>query len=123
MTEDLISFTGRASTWSAAFTILLPKYWLLGAGFQQFPGHNIGIGAHMAHNTFIQLLIGGGIIGFFLGIFLTIRLWMQQNKLFSAVLIVLFINSCTEFGYFGLFNHVVLIFAIFASIKYSPINL
>lgn len=122
ITDDLISLTGRAYTWSAAFTTLLPKYWLIGAGFQQFPGHNIGIGAHMAHNTFIQLLIGGGIIGLILGLFLSIRLWTQQSKLFSAVFIVLIINSFTEFGYFGLFNHAVLIFAIFASSKYAPTN-
>ena len=117
MTQDVYTLTGRLSTWSAAFNTLLPKYWIIGAGFQQFPGSGIGIGAQMAHNTFIQLLIGGGVVVFIIGLSLFISVWLNYKNYLKAVLIIVLINSMTEFGVFGHFNHSILLFSVFTSYK------
>lgn len=112
MTSDLFTLTGRAITWQISFSELLPKYWLIGAGFQNFPGENLGIGAKMAHNTFIQQMIGGGLFSLFLGLYLVFRVWFSISKEFKACLTVVLINAFTEFGFFGLFNHSVFLFAL-----------
>ena len=112
MTSDLFTLTGRAITWQIAFNELLPKYWLVGAGFQQFPGHELGVGAKMAHNTFIQQMIGGGLSGLAAGLILVYVTWIKLPRAVKACFAVVLINSLTEFGFFGLFNHGVLLFAL-----------
>ena len=112
MTSDLFTLTGRAITWQIAFNELLPNYWLLGAGFQQFPGHELGVGAKMAHNTFIQQMIGGGLFGLAAGFILVYVTWIKLPRVVKACFAVVLINSLTEFGFFGLFNHGVLLFAL-----------
>ena len=113
-TSDVISLTGRLITWKSAFSFLIPKYWLFGAGFQQYPGGSIGIGAEMAHNTFIQLWVGGGILSLILGVYLTYLVWSRYNGIMKSVMVVVLINAMTEFGFFGLFNHSVLVFTVLA---------
>ena len=111
--EEVMSLTGRLPFWKALITEGLPREPLLGFGYMRidykdyFQGVNTYPG-NMTHNTFIQVLMNLGFIGFIIAIFqltFTIKAIIAQNNETKLMLIGIFIpvliNSFTEFGIFG----------------------
>ncbi len=118
--EEVFSMTGRIPFWSALLNEGIVKEPLLGFGFQRifytnrFVSMNAYAG-HMTHNTFLQVLLNLGFIGFLLVILQMTLLFrgiiQSQNKdnksFFLAMIVPLFINSVTEFGIFGQTNYAI----------------
>lgn len=106
--DDVKTLTGRSDIWKVTMKEIVPEYLFIGAGWQIFPGKSFGLEANMPHNTFIQQLVGGGIIGFILSILLSYKLFVQTQGYYRALFIIILINSLTEFGFLGFFNHTIL---------------
>jgi len=118
--DEVLSMTGRIPFWKALLTEALPQEPLKGFGFMRIYYTDYFEGVHtyaakMTHNTFIQVLLNLGLIGFTIVLFqmyYTLRLALKSDLnlkiLFVATFIPLLINSFTEFGIFGETN-----FAIF----------
>jgi exopolysaccharide production protein ExoQ len=132
--EEVLSMTGRLPFWHALLTEGLPREPLLGYGFMR-----IGYGeyfqsvhtyaAQMAHNTFIQVLMNLGLVGFTIAMLqlgATIRGFVrttnpQLRLLGVGLLIPILINSFTEFGIFGMTNYGILFYQVlicFGSLRY-----
>ncbi|MEM9022942.1 MAG: O-antigen ligase family protein, partial [Bacteroidota bacterium] len=123
--EEVLSMTGRLPFWTALLTEGLPKEPWMGYGYmriawtEMFQSVNTYAGK-MTHNTFIQVLMNLGFIGFgtvLAQLTATLRGWIRNpNKLdrmfFLAVFIPILVNSFTEFGIFGEANFGILFYQI-----------
>jgi len=112
--QEVMSMTGRIPFWKALLTEGLPKEPWLGFGFMRIAYGDYFSSVHtyaakMTHNTFIQVLMNLGFIGF--GIMLAqmtvlFRAFLKSDNtylktFFIAVFIPILINSFTEFGIWG----------------------
>ncbi|MFK7757416.1 MAG: O-antigen ligase family protein, partial [Flavobacteriales bacterium] len=116
--EEVLSMTGRLPFWTALLNEGIVHEPFFGYGFMRinytdyFQGLNT-YPARMTHNTFMQILMNLGFVGFFIGIWnviLSIRNFLFHKKhpyakFFIALLIPVIINSFTEFGIFGDANY------------------
>ncbi len=121
--DEVMSMTGRLPFWKALLTEGLPQEPFFGFGFQNiyytkfFQGKNT-YPASMTHNTFVQVLMNLGLVGFFIVIFqmvLTFRSVIidkngQKKFFFWCMFTPLFINSLTEFGIWGETNYGILFY-------------
>jgi exopolysaccharide production protein ExoQ len=132
--EEVLSLTGRLPFWHALLTEALPREPLLGYGFMRISYGEYFQSVHtyaaqMAHNTFIQVLLNLGLVGFTIAMAqlgFTIRGFAHQAspelRLFGmGLLIPILINSFTEFGIFGMTNYGILFYQFlifFGSLHY-----
>ncbi|MCH2230193.1 MAG: O-antigen ligase family protein [Crocinitomicaceae bacterium] len=121
--EEVMSMTGRLPFWKALLNEGIVREPFFGYGFMRinytdyFQGLNTYPGK-MTHNTFMQVLMNLGFVGFFIAIIQlsqTIRNFIvnktnQYNTFFIAILIPILINSFTEFGIFGEANYAILFY-------------
>ncbi|TRX36167.1 O-antigen ligase family protein [Flavobacterium sp. ZT3R18] len=120
--EEVMSLTGRLPFWKALITEGLPREPLLGFGYMRIDYKDYFQGTHtypgnMTHNTFIQVLMNLGFIGFTIAIFqliYTLRAFLSENKetrlMLIGIMIPVLINSFTEFGIFGDSNYGILFY-------------
>jgi O-antigen ligase len=113
----------------------LPKEPLLGYGFMRIYYEETFQGlhtyrAHMTHNTFIQVLMNLGFIGFTLvclQMFFTVKGFLKENKekklMLMGILIPIVINSFTEFGIFGETNYGILFYQLLIFLISTQVNL
>ncbi|MFT5750262.1 MAG: exopolysaccharide production protein ExoQ [Ancylomarina sp.] len=134
--EEVFSMTGRIPFWTALLKEGIVKEPFLGFGFQRifYTNRFISLTAysgHMTHNTFLQVLLNLGFIGFLLIVLQMTFLFRgniqsknkDQKAFFLAMIIPLFINSVTEFGIFGQTNYAIFFyqFLIFVVVQhYNP---
>ena len=123
--DEVLSMTGRLPFWKALLTEALPREPWLGYGFMRinyqdtFQGVHTYAG-HMTHNTFMQVLMNLGFIGFTLVLIqfiLTIRAFFatkpeEKKLMLIGILIPVVINSFTEFGIFGETNYGILFYQL-----------
>ncbi|MCI5055474.1 MAG: O-antigen ligase family protein [Flavobacteriales bacterium] len=123
--QEVLSMTGRLPFWTALLTEGLPKEPMFGFGYmriaygESFQSLNTYAGK-MTHNTFIQVLMNLGIVGFFtvvLQMAATIRGFKKmkdriRKTFFFALFIPITINSFTEFGIFGEANFGILFYQL-----------
>lgn len=121
--EEVMSMTGRIPFWTALLNEGIVREPFFGYGFMRinyfdtFQGDNTYPG-RMTHNTFMQVLMNVGFVGFFIifwQVVATLRNFFVQpkhryNALFIAVFIPIIINSFTEFGVFGEANYGILFY-------------
>lgn len=122
--DDVLSMTGRMPFWKALITEGLPREPLLGFGFMRIDYKETfssvhSYTAHMTHNTFIQVLMNLGFIGFTLAmfqLFFTIKAFLKEEQEKKLMLLGIFIpvviNSFTEFGIFGESNYAILFYQL-----------
>lgn len=122
--EEVMSLTGRLPFWKALITEGLPREPLLGFGFMRIDYKEFFQSAHtypgkMTHNTFMQVLMNLGFIGFTIVIFqvfFTVKSILSAQKelklMLIGILIPILINSFTEFGIFGESNYGILFYQI-----------
>ena len=120
--EEILTLTGRLPFWQALITEGLPREPLLGFGFMRIDYKEFFQSTHtypgkMTHNTFMQVLMNLGFIGFTLvlfQVFFTLKAFFnedRENKLMLlGILIPILINSFTEFGIFGESNYGILFY-------------
>jgi O-antigen ligase len=132
--DDILSMTGRMPFWKALIAEGLPREPLLGFGFMRidYLDHFKSLhtyAGHMTHNTFLQVLLNLGFVGFTIvlfQVFFTIRGFTQQlaekKLMLMGILIPILINSMTEFGIFGEANYGILFyhFLIFSIVFSKP---
>ncbi|GAB3635206.1 hypothetical protein GCM10027422_07960 [Hymenobacter arcticus] len=132
--EEVLSMTGRLPFWRALLTEALPREPLLGYGFMRISYGEYFQSVHtyaaqMAHNTFLQVLLNLGLVGFTIALLqlgFTIRGFVrtpdpQLRLLGVGLLIPILINSFTEFGIFGMTNYGILFYQMllfFGSLHY-----
>lgn len=133
--DDVLSMTGRMPFWQALISEALPKEPLLGFGFMRIYYEETFQGlhtyrAHMTHNTFIQVLMNLGFIGFTLvmfQMFFTIRGFLKEDKekklMLLGILIPIVINSFTEFGIFGETNYGILFYELLIFLISVKVNM
>lgn len=135
--EEVLSMTGRLPFWHALLTEGLPREPLLGYGFMRIAYGEYFQSVHtyaaqMAHNTFIQVLMNLGLVGFtivMLQLGATIRGFIRtsspQLRLTGVgLLIPILINSFTEFGIFGMTNYGILFYQFlicFVSLRFHAL--
>ena len=135
--DEVLSMTGRLPFWHALLTEGLPREPLLGYGFMRISYGEYFQSVHtyaaqMAHNTFIQVLMNLGLVGFtivMLQLACTIRAFVQapspQLRLLGVgLLIPILINSFTEFGIFGMTNYGILFYQFlicFGSLRFHAL--
>ena len=122
--EEVLSMTGRIPFWTALLNEGIVKEPFFGYGFMRinytdyFESLNT-YAAKMTHNTFMQVLMNLGFVGFFvvfwqlvltLRNFFFIRKTSLYGHFFIALFIPAFINSLTEFGIFGEANYGILFY-------------
>jgi len=119
--DEVLSMTGRLPFWTALLNEGIVKEPFFGFGFMRinytdyFQGLNTYPG-RMTHNTFMQILMNLGFVGFFIGfwnVVLTVRNFVLHRShvyanFFIALFIPVIINSFTEFGIFGDANYGIL---------------
>lgn len=123
--DEVLSMTGRLPFWKALITEGLPREPLLGFGFMRidYKEHFESVhtyAGHMTHNTFIQVLMNLGFIGFTLVLFQVAATFTgvihtndQRKKLMLiGIIIPVLINSFTEFGIFGETNYGILFYQL-----------
>ena len=123
--EEVMSMTGRTSFWKALLTEGFPKRPLFGFGFMRIAEKDFFQSVHtyagqMTHNTFIQVLMNLGFIGFIIVVFqLIYTLYFiitckeSNKKMFLMVILIpILINSFTEFGIFGETNYGILFYQL-----------
>lgn len=120
--EEILTLTGRLPFWQALITEGLPREPLLGFGYMRIDYKEFFQSVHtypgkMTHNTFMQVLMNLGFIGFctaLFQLFFTLRSFFNENKENRLMLIGMFIpvliNSFTEFGIFGESNYGILFY-------------
>ncbi|PCJ65324.1 MAG: exopolysaccharide transporter [Bacteroidetes bacterium] len=120
--EDILSMTGRLPFWKALIAEGLPREPLFGFGFMRIDYHDHfesvhTYAGHMTHNTFLQVLMNLGFVGFTIVLFqmfFTIRGFTKQLEekklMLLGILIPVMINSMTEFGIFGEANFGILFY-------------
>lgn len=123
--DEVMSMTGRLPFWKALLTEALPKEPFLGYGFQNiyytkfFQGKNT-YPASMTHNTFVQVVMNLGLIGFSIvmaQMAVVIRGVLrsfdkEKSFFFWCMFIPMFINSLTEFGIWGETNYGILFYQL-----------
>lgn len=122
--EEVLTMTGRLPFWKALINEGLPREPYFGFGFMRidykeyFQSTNTYPGK-MTHNTFLQVLMNLGFVGFVLVIFqmiFTVRGIFSMDKrkklILLSISIPIFINSLTEFGIFGESNFGILFYQI-----------
>ncbi|MBO0949643.1 O-antigen ligase family protein [Fibrella forsythiae] len=137
--DEVMSMTGRLPFWTALLNEGLPRAPFFGFGFMRiattdyFQGEHIfTYAAKMTHNTFIQVLMNLGFVGFFIVLFqlvFTIRGFLQvpekeKSLICVGVLIPIMINSFTEFGIFGETNYGILFYQLlifYISLSINPL--
>ncbi|MCU0345592.1 MAG: O-antigen ligase family protein [Saprospiraceae bacterium] len=136
--EEVMSMTGRLPFWRDLLTDGFTKRPLFGFGFMCVADgeyfHSIhSYSAKMTHNTFVQVLLNLGLVGFFLCFIQMIATLFaignspdeRHRGLAWMMLIPLLINSFTEFGIFGESNYGIqfyqLLFLLFV-IKTVPVT-
>ncbi len=121
--QEVLSMTGRLPFWQALLTEALPEEPLWGFGFMRiyytdyFAGVNT-YAAKMTHNTFVQVLLNLGLVGFgivLIQMFFTLRAyWSSKDKykrlVFLGIFLPALVNSFTEFGIFGETNFGILFY-------------
>jgi hypothetical protein len=121
--EEVMSMTGRLPFWTALLNEGIVREPFFGFGFMRinytdyFQGLNT-YPAKMTHNTFMQVLMNLGFVGFFIAFWqlvTTIRNFAIHSaaryaNFFIAVFIPAIINSFTEFGIFGEANYGILFY-------------
>jgi exopolysaccharide production protein ExoQ len=122
--DDVLSMTGRMPFWKALIAEGLPREPLLGFGFMRIDYNETfssvhSYTAHMTHNTFMQVLMNLGFIGFTLAMLqlaVTIGGFLKQEVekklMLLGILIPVIINSFTEFGIFGESNYAILFYQL-----------
>jgi exopolysaccharide production protein ExoQ len=123
--EEVMSMTGRLPFWGDLLTMAFPERPIAGFGFQCIWHESTfrsvhSYDANMAHNTFLQVLLGLGLVGLLVAAAQVIstvrtvyRIRNRQARFFMlGILIPLLINSITEFGIFGLANHAVALYQL-----------
>lgn len=122
--EEIMSLTGRLPFWQALITEGLPREPLLGFGFMRIDYKEFFQSAHtypgkMTHNTFMQVLMNLGFIGFTIvlfQVFFTVKSILSEQKelklMLIGILIPIVINSFTEFGIFGESNYGIMFYQI-----------
>lgn len=122
--EEVMSLTGRLPFWQALITEGLPREPLLGFGFMRIDYKEFFQSAHtypgkMTHNTFMQVLMNLGFVGFTIvmfQVFFTVKSILSEQKelklMLIGILIPIVINSFTEFGIFGESNYGILFYQI-----------
>ena len=134
--EEVMNMTGRIPFWKDLLCFNFPKEPFLGYGYMRidysdkFESFSSYAGA-MTHNTFLQVLIGLGLVGLFIIICqmaATIHAMSatndsQKKRLAIALFIPVLINSFTEFGIFGETNYGILfyLFIVF-SLSLKPVG-
>jgi exopolysaccharide production protein ExoQ len=121
--DEVLSMTGRLPFWHALLTEGLPREPLLGYGFMRISYGEYFQSVHtyaaqMAHNTFIQVLMNLGLVGFtivMIQLGATIRGFVRSSSpqlrlIGVGLLIPILINSFTEFGIFGMTNYGILFY-------------
>ena len=132
--DEVLNMTGRLPFWHALLTEALPREPLLGYGFMRISYGEYFQSVHtyaaqMAHNTFIQVLLNLGLVGFTIALAqlgFTIQAFVRQadpqvRLLGMGLLIPILINSFTEFGIFGMTNYGILFYQFlifFGSLRY-----
>ena len=134
--EEVMSMTGRLPFWTALINEGLPREPWLGFGFMRIAYKDYFQSTHtypgkMTHNTFIQVLMNLGFIGFTIVLFqmlFTFRGIFKENPekklMLLSLLIPIMINSFTEFGIFGESNYGILFYQLiilYISFKLHPI--
>lgn len=123
--EEVLTMTGRLPFWTALITEGFPLEPWFGFGFMRisytdtFQSVHTYAG-HMTHNTFLQVLMNLGIVGFTITLFqmiFTIRGFNRQKDkekklMLMGILIPVMINSFTEFGIFGETNYGILFYQL-----------
>ncbi len=123
--DEVMTLTGRLPFWTALITEGLPREPLFGFGFQRISYGLYFSGVHtytasMAHNTFVQVLMNLGFVGFTVMLFqmiFTVKAFVQspvkETSLMSlGIIIPILINSFTEFGIFGETNYSILFYQL-----------
>jgi len=122
--EEVMSMTGRLPFWTALINEGLPREPLLGFGFMRIDYKEYFQSTHtypgkMTHNTFMQVLMNLGFIGFTIvlfQLFFTIKGFLREEKekklMLIGILIPVIINSFTEFGIFGESNYGILFYQL-----------
>lgn len=122
--EEVMSLTGRLPFWKALINEGLPREPLLGFGFMRIDYKEFFQSAHtypgkMTHNTFMQVLMNLGFMGFTIvlfQVFFTLKSILSQTRetklMLIGILIPIIINSFTEFGIFGESNYGILFYQI-----------
>ena len=121
--DEVLSMTGRLPFWEALLTEALPEEPILGFGFMRIYYTDYFSGVHtyaakMTHNTFVQVLMNLGLVGFGIVLaqmFVTLRTYVRsqdrdKKMMFLGVFIPIIINSFTEFGIFGETNFGILFY-------------
>lgn len=139
--QRVFSFSGRLPIWQELLSIYkFDIYSIFGRGFQMLSENGLGIKIDsfgsanveltMAHNNFIQVLYGMGIIGLTFSILVFTKLHkeinlIQNNRLrgflYSSYLAILTF-SFVEFGVYGSPNIIILIFSIFIFATYKYVR-
>lgn len=123
--DEVMSMTGRLPFWKALLTEGLPKEPFFGYGFMNinytkfFQGKNT-YPASMTHNTFIQVLMNLGLVGFTIVVlqmtmfFRSLIQSKEKTQVIACVclFIPVFINSLTEFGIWGETNYGILFYQL-----------
>ena len=122
--EEILTLTGRLPFWQALITEGLPREPLLGFGYMRIDYKEFFQSVHtypgkMTHNTFMQVLMNLGFIGFTIvlfQVFFTVKSILSAQKelklMLIGILIPIIINSFTEFGIFGESNYGILFYQI-----------
>jgi O-antigen ligase len=134
--DEVLSMTGRLPFWTALLTEGLPKEPLFGFGFMRIAYTDLfesvhTYAGHMTHNTFIQVLMNLGIVGFIIVLIqmiFTFKAFLKEeeiNKLMMiGIIIPVLINSFTEFGIFGETNFSILFYQLLIfSVSINPIKI
>jgi len=135
--EEVLSMTGRIPFWTALLDEGIVKEPFLGYGFHRISYTNrfeslTAYSGQMTHNTFLQVLMNLGFVGFFITILQMIFLVrgiiksknQEKKEIFLAMSIPLLINSITEFGIFGQTNYAIFFYQLLiflVVLKYNPV--
>jgi exopolysaccharide production protein ExoQ len=131
--EEVMSMTGRLPFWTALINEGLPREPMLGFGFMRIDYKEYFQSTHtypgkMTHNTFMQVLMNLGFIGFTIVLFqmfFTFKAFAGEAKekklMLFGILIPVIINSFTEFGIFGESNYGILFYQLLIfSVTFKP---
>jgi O-antigen ligase len=123
--DEVMSMTGRLPFWKALLTEGLPKEPFFGYGFMninytKFFQVKNSYPASMTHNTFIQVLMNLGLVGFSIVLaqmtmfIRSLIQWKEKTQVIACVclFIPILVNSLTEFGIWGETNYGILFYQL-----------